>query len=83
MNALLLIVALATLGGVVALAPADGGGAALACLPVAAVAAWFIYKAKIDEQFLIRLFFAALLARIFVGTMIFVLHQQSFFGGDA
>jgi hypothetical protein len=83
MNALLLVVALAMFGGVLALAPADGGGATLAALPVVAAAAWFIYRPKIDEQFLIRLFFFGLLARIFVGTMIFVFHQQSFFGGDA
>jgi hypothetical protein len=83
MNALLLVVGLALLGGAIAMAPADGGGATLAALPVAVVAAWFIYKPRIDEQFLIRLFFAGLLARIFVGTMIFVLHQQTFFGGDA
>jgi len=83
MNALLLVVALAMFAGVLALAPTDGGGATLVALPVAAVVAWFIYKHKVDEQFLVRLFFAGLLARIFVGTMIFVFHQQSFFGGDA
>jgi hypothetical protein len=83
MNALLLVVALAILGALLAIAPADGGGATLVALPVAAVAAWFIYQPRMDEQFLIRLFFAGFLARIFVGTMIFALHQQSFFGGDA
>lgn len=83
MNALLLVVGLALLGGAIAIAPADGGGATLAALPVALAAAWFIYQPRIDEQFLIRLFFAGLLARIFVGTMIFAFHQQTFFGGDA
>lgn len=83
MNALILFVGLAVFAGVLAMAPVDGGGAFLAALPVVAVAAWCIYKPKIDEQFLIRIFFAGLFARIFVGTMIFALHQQSFFGGDA
>jgi hypothetical protein len=83
MNALLLVIALVMFGGVLAMAPADGGGATLVALPVVAVAAWCVYKPRIDEQFLIRLFFAGLLARIFVGTLIFVFHQQSFFGGDA
>ena len=83
MNGLLLFIALVMLGGVVALAPADGAGATLVALPVAALAGWCIYRPKIDQRFLIRLFIAGLLVRIFVGTMIFVFHQQSFFGGDA
>lgn len=83
MNALLLFAGLAMFAGVLALAPTDGGGATLVALPVAGVAAFFIYKSGVDGQFLVRLFFAGMLARIFVGTMIFVFHQQSFFGGDA
>ncbi len=65
------------------MAPADGAGATLIALPVAALAGWLIYKPKIDQRFLIRLFAAGLLLRIFVGTMIFVFQQQTFFGGDA
>src|SRR2546422_6425382 len=83
MNGLLLIVALVMLGAVVFVAPPNGGGAILVALPLAALASWCIYKPKIDHRFLIRLFAAGLLVRIFVGTMIFVLHQQTFFGGDA
>jgi hypothetical protein len=83
MNGLLLAIALLMLGGVLFVAPADGAGATLIALPVAAVAAWAIYKPKIDQRFLIRLFAAGLLVRIFVGTMIYVFQQQTFFGGDA
>ena len=65
------------------MAPADGGSAILVALPVAALAGWLIYRPKIDQRFLVRLFIAGLLVRIFVGTMIFVFQQQAFFGGDA
>src|SRR5436305_7963954 len=83
MNALLLFVALVMLGAVMLVAPPDGGPAILVALPLALVAGWCIYKPKIDRRFLVRLFAAGLLARIFVGTMIYVFHQQTFFGGDA
>src|SRR3982074_3496910 len=83
MNGLLLAIALLMLGGVMILAPADGGAATLVVLPVAAAAGWIIYRPKIDERFLIRLFAAGLLVRIFVGTLIYVFQQQTFFGGDA
>jgi hypothetical protein len=83
MNGLLLVVALVMLAGVILVAPSDGGAATLVALPIAALAAWCIYRPKIDHRFLIRLFAAGLLVRIFVGTIIFAFHQQNFFGGDA
>jgi hypothetical protein len=83
MNGLLLVVALLLLGGVLLMVPADGAGATLVALPVAVLAGWFILRPKIDQRFLLRLFVAGLLMRIFVGTMIFVFQQQTFFGGDA
>ena len=83
MNGLLLVIALVMLAGVVLVAPSDGAGATLVALPVAALAAWFIYRPKIDQRFLVRLFAAGLLVRLFVGTMIFAFQQQGFFGGDA
>src|SRR6266436_7940637 len=83
MNGLLLVVALVMLAGVILVAPSDGGAATLVALPIAALAGWCIYRPKIDHRFLIRLFAAGLLVRIFVGTIIFAFHQQAFFGGDA
>jgi 4-amino-4-deoxy-L-arabinose transferase-like glycosyltransferase len=71
------------LGGVLLMAPAAGAGATLVALPVAVVAAWSIHRGQTDQRFLVRLFAAGLLVRIFVGTMIFVFQQQAFFGGDA
>lgn len=83
MNALLLALALLMFGGIVILAPADGAAATIVALPVAAIAAWLIYLPKIDQKFLLRLFFSGLMVRIIIGTMIFVFKQQTFFGGDA
>lgn len=83
MNGLLLAIALLMFAGVVIIAPADGAAATIVALPVAAIAAWLIYLPKIDQKFLLRLFVAGLLVRIAIGTMIFVFHQQTFFGGDA
>jgi hypothetical protein len=83
MNGLLLAIALLMFAGIVMMAPPEGGAAVVLALPVAAVAAWLIYRPKIDQKFLVRLFVAGLLVRIIVGTMIFVFHQQTFFGGDA
>ena len=83
MNGLLLIVALVMFAGILIITPADGAPATLVALPLAAIAGGLIYWAKIDHKFLIRLFIAGLLARIVVGTMIFVFQQQTFFGGDA
>lgn len=83
MNGLLLAVALAMFAGIMIIAPPDGGPAIIVALPAAAIAAWLIYLLKIDQKFLLRLFVAGLLVRIVIGTLIFVFHQQTFFGGDA
>jgi hypothetical protein len=83
MNGLLLLVALIMFAGVLVVAPPDGGAAILIALPLAAVAGWLIYKSGIDSRFLFRLFVSALLARIFLGTLIYVFSWQGFFGGDA
>jgi 4-amino-4-deoxy-L-arabinose transferase-like glycosyltransferase len=50
---------------------------------LAGIFGWVIYKTGPDGQFLLRLFLFAMLLRVFIGTMIFVLNLQSFFGGDA
>lgn len=83
MNGLLLAIALLMFAGVLIIAPADGAAATIVALPVAAIAAWLIYLAKIDQKFLLRLFVAGLLVRIVIGTTIFIFQQQTFFGGDA
>jgi hypothetical protein len=81
-NGLLLAFALLLLGAVLLIAPADGGPAALLTLPLIAAVTFGIYKLE-DRKFLIRLFLAAFLLRIVIGTLIYVFHWQAFFGGDA
>ena len=83
MNGLLLAIALVMFAGVLMVAPADGGAATLIALPLAACAGWLIYQSGIDQRFLFRLFVSGLLARIFLGTLIYVFNWQDFFGGDA
>jgi hypothetical protein len=61
----------------------DAAKAVLLCTALAAIAGFYCYKRQVDGPFLLRLFVAALLARIIVGTAIFVFRGQDFFGGDA
>jgi hypothetical protein len=61
----------------------DAAKAVLFCTALAAAAGLYAYKREIDGPFLLRLFVAALLARMIVGTAIFVFRGQDFFGGDA
>jgi 4-amino-4-deoxy-L-arabinose transferase-like glycosyltransferase len=81
-NALLLAISLVLLGTVLFLAPADGGPAVLFALPFIAICAFAIYRLE-DRKFLLRLFVAAFLIRVLIGTIIYVFHWQLFFGGDA
>jgi hypothetical protein len=83
MNGLLLVVGLLMLAGIMVVTPGDGAPATLLALPLAALVAGLIYWAKIDHKFLLRLFIAGLMARLLIGTLIFVFQQQVFFGGDA
>ena len=83
MNGLLTLVALAMFVGILVVAPVDGAPATLLTLPLAVVVGFMISKIKDDPKFLLRLFSAALLTRVFLGTLIYVFHLQEFFGGDA
>jgi 4-amino-4-deoxy-L-arabinose transferase-like glycosyltransferase len=83
LNGLLTVLALAMFVGILVVAPADGASATLVTLPLAAIVALVIFRIKDDRKFLFRLFFAALLARVFLGTLIYFFHLQGFFGGDA
>lgn len=62
---------------------ADTAKAVLVSTALAAVAGFYAYKQGADGPFLLRLFIAALLVRMLLGTAIFVLKGQEFFGGDA
>ncbi len=62
---------------------ADAARAVLLCTAVALPAGLFAYRQGADGVFLLRLFIAALLIRMILGTTIFVFNGQEFFGGDA
>jgi hypothetical protein len=62
---------------------ADCTKAVLFCSVLAGVAGWLIFRSGSDGPFLLKLFLFGLLLRVFIGTLIFVLNLQSFFGGDA
>ena len=83
MNGVLLALTLAMFGAILALAPADGAPAILLVLPLSALVGLAIFKFETDRRFLLRLFVSALLVRILVGTLIYLFHWQTFFGGDA
>jgi hypothetical protein len=83
LNGLLTLLALAMFVAILAVAPADGGAATLITLPVVAVVGFMVFRITEDRKFLLRLFVAALLVRVLVGTLIYTFHLQDFFGGDA
>jgi hypothetical protein len=83
MNALFAAASLALAVVIIALVPDYGAPAVLVCAVCAAPAALLVSRAGENRDFLLRLFFAALLARVFVGTIIFYFNLQDFFGGDA
>lgn len=98
MNGLLTLIYLAISIAIVALVPTlvtpyvsdygpisvfDTAKAVLLCTLLGAAAGFFIYKREEYGTFLLRLFIAALLVRMILGTALFVFRLQDFFGGDA
>ena len=61
----------------------DAAKAVLLCTALASVVGFYSYKRETDGRFLLRLFVAALLARMVIGLTIFTFRGQYFFGGDA
>ncbi len=61
----------------------DTGKAVLLCAAIASLAGVFSYRQGPDGSFLLKVFIAALLVRMILGTLIFGFHGQEFFGGDA
>ncbi|HEY0081445.1 MAG TPA: glycosyltransferase family 39 protein, partial [Pyrinomonadaceae bacterium] len=83
MNAALAI-AFLVIGSAIALfIPRHGGAAILFCIVVALAASYLIGKIEADRRYLLQLFVAGLLVRMAVGSIIFALELQGFFGGDA
>jgi 4-amino-4-deoxy-L-arabinose transferase-like glycosyltransferase len=98
MNALLTLLYLILCAGIVIFVPPlvapfvsaygpvaapDTARAVLLCTALAIPAGFYAYKQGADGPFLLRLFIAALLVRMLLGTVIFVFNRQEFFGGDA
>lgn len=61
----------------------DSAQAVLLCTALASVAAIYAYRQGTNGPFLFKLFLAAVLVRMFLGTAIFIFRGQDFFGGDA
>jgi hypothetical protein len=61
----------------------DSAQAVLLCTALAVGAGTYAYKQGANGPFLLKLFLAALLVRMALGTAIFVFRGQDFFGGDA
>jgi len=82
MNATLVLVFLVVCVGILLVVPVHGPGALAMCVVFSLPTIIVLARGK-DRTFLVRVFMAALIIRLVVGTGIFVLHLQDFFGGDA
>ncbi|HEX8131715.1 MAG TPA: glycosyltransferase family 39 protein, partial [Pyrinomonadaceae bacterium] len=63
--------------------PVHGGTAVLLCGTCALIVCYLIRQTDLDREFLLQVFVSALLVRVMLGTAIYYLRLQSFFGGDA
>ncbi|HWN10357.1 MAG TPA: hypothetical protein VNO50_14005 [Pyrinomonadaceae bacterium] len=61
----------------------DAARAVVLCTALALPAGLYAYKQGADGTFLLKLFIAALLMRMILGSAIFMFNGQDFFGGDA
>ncbi|HVF56466.1 MAG TPA: glycosyltransferase family 39 protein, partial [Pyrinomonadaceae bacterium] len=79
-----LLAALSLLFGICIAVFVTGGAAAVVfCAVIAIAASVALQKINVEKTLLIQLFVGGLLARVLVGTAIYHLHLQEFFGGDA
>ncbi|HZG51916.1 MAG TPA: glycosyltransferase family 39 protein [Pyrinomonadaceae bacterium] len=65
------------------LIPTHGGTAVLLCAFCAVIVCFLIKQTDLDKEFLLQVFISALLVRVLLGTAIYYLRLQNFFGGDA
>src|SRR5207248_3066760 len=61
----------------------DTAKAMLLCVGLSAIAGYIAYRQGANGPFILKLFIAALLVRLLLGTGIFIFKVQEFFGGDA
>src|ERR1700755_646457 len=61
----------------------DSARALVFCAVIAILISLVLHRGGNDGPFLVRLFVAGLLLRIFIAAVIFATNTQTFFGGDA
>jgi hypothetical protein len=83
MNTILIVLALVICGGVIFITPQFAPGALAFCVLFSLPTIIILARSGQERTFLLRLFLLAVLARIIVGTIIFVGGMEDFFGGDA
>ncbi len=85
MNALLGILTSIVFISILLVVPAhsDAAGALTVCVLLSIPVAVLLWRNKVEGQFLLQVFVAALLVRVLVGAVINVFELQEFFGGDA
>src|SRR2546425_469338 len=85
MNALLAILTAIVFVSILLVVPAhsDAAGALTVCVLLSIPIAVLLWRNKVEAQFLLQVFVAALLVRVLVGAAINVFELQEFFGGDA
>jgi 4-amino-4-deoxy-L-arabinose transferase-like glycosyltransferase len=85
MKSLLAVVTLIVFVGVLVVIPvkAEAMGALTVCGLFSIPVVVLLMRSKVEREFLLQAFVAALLVRVIVGTIINFLHLQEFFGGDA
>ena len=83
MNIVLIGVTLLLCGVVIFLKPEEAPGALAMCALVSLPTVIILARTREDKTFLLRLFLLGVLARIIVGTIIYVGNYEEFFGGDA
>jgi 4-amino-4-deoxy-L-arabinose transferase-like glycosyltransferase len=83
MNILLIGLALVICGAVMSIKPIEAPAALAMCAVASLPTAFILIRDRTDRTFLLRLFLLAVLARIVLGTIIFSMGLEDFFGGDA
>lgn len=83
MNALLTVFALALCVVILLVVPAEGATAILVCICIGSLAFMVVSRSEIERNFMKKLFIGGVLVRMLIGTLIYTLKLQDFFGGDA
>ncbi|HEX8723368.1 MAG TPA: glycosyltransferase family 39 protein, partial [Pyrinomonadaceae bacterium] len=83
MNALLVLLTLATSVCLALAFPKEGPAAVLFCASLAAGTAYWVSRHRTHGRFLVHVFVSAVLLRVVVGSAIHHFGLQDFFGGDA